>query len=98
MPRWSEVAEYKDILEEQKTLAESPLKIFIASGPFTLSQNLEYEPLKDLLKEVSSTKPDILVLVHNFFANSEAWAILGLATGNSHVLRNRLRYLIFPKG
>jgi DNA polymerase alpha subunit B len=39
-----------------------PLVIIAASGPFTCSDNLEYEPLRDLLYEVKEKKVDIVIL------------------------------------
>ena len=42
------------------------LSVVVASGPFTTSDNLEYEPLNELLSQVASTKPDVLILVGPF--------------------------------
>jgi DNA polymerase alpha subunit B len=43
-----------------------PLQIVTASGPFTCSDNLEYEPLLDLIRMVSQTKPDVVILTGPF--------------------------------
>ena len=43
-----------------------PLSLFMASGPFTTSDNLLYEPLEDLLRQVLNKKPDILILIGPF--------------------------------
>ena len=40
-----------------------PLKIFTASGPFTCSDNLEYQPLLDLLRKIMEKKPDVVILL-----------------------------------
>lgn len=43
-----------------------PLQVAVASGPFTSSDNLEYEPLIDLVTQMSAQKPDVLVLTGPF--------------------------------
>lgn len=43
-----------------------PLNIVVASGPFTLSTNLSYEPLEELMRRVLGTKPDVVILVGPF--------------------------------
>lgn len=40
-----------------------PLQIVVAAGPFTVSDNLLYEPLDDLIKYVLEHKPHVLVLI-----------------------------------
>jgi DNA polymerase alpha subunit B len=42
------------------------LSVVVASGPFTTSNNLEYEPLQDLLIHVLKKKPDVLILTGPF--------------------------------
>jgi len=44
----------------------SPVQIVTASGPFTVSDNLEYEPLLDLISMVSQKKPDVVILTGPF--------------------------------
>lgn len=43
-----------------------PLKIAAVAGPFTTSDNLEYEPLMDLLNVVKNDKPDVVILTGPF--------------------------------
>ena len=44
-----------------------PLKVVVASGPFTCSENLEYEPLMDLVSvAIMKTKPDVVILCGPF--------------------------------
>lgn len=43
-----------------------PLKIMTASGPFTPSDNLNYQPLLDFLSQVVSLKPDVVILTGPF--------------------------------
>ncbi|XP_076233741.1 DNA polymerase alpha subunit B [Calliopsis andreniformis] len=52
-------------------LAESPqltgdLKVYVAVGPFTQSDNLNYQPLWDLIERVTEDEPNILILVGPF--------------------------------
>mmetsp|Transcript_9829 Transcript_9829/g.10590 ORF Transcript_9829/g.10590 Transcript_9829/m.10590 type:complete len:397 (-) Transcript_9829:3272-4462(-) len=42
------------------------LSTIVACGPFTTTDNLNYQPLQDLLFHVLKTKPDLLVLVGPF--------------------------------
>ena len=42
------------------------LSVVVACGPFTTADNLEYEPLEELLGNVASEKPDVLILVGPF--------------------------------
>ena len=44
----------------------TPLQIVAASGPFTCSNNLGYEPLLDLIHMVSQKKPDVVILTGPF--------------------------------
>ena len=44
----------------------APLKIMAASGPFTTSDNLEYEPLVDLVNIINKEKPDVVLLTGPF--------------------------------
>ncbi|KAJ1436126.1 DNA polymerase alpha/epsilon subunit B-domain-containing protein [Ochromonadaceae sp. CCMP2298] len=44
----------------------APLSVVTAAGPFTTSDNLDYQPLQDLLVNVLKTKPDVLILVGPF--------------------------------
>ena len=44
----------------------SALNIVTAAGPFTTADNLDYQPLQDLLIKVLQDKPDVLVLVGPF--------------------------------
>lgn len=42
------------------------LHVMVASGPFTTTENLEYEPLKDFLGLALSKKPDVIILCGPF--------------------------------
>jgi DNA polymerase alpha subunit B len=43
-----------------------PLEVMVACGPFTTSDNLDYQPLDFLLQNVIRQKPDVLLLVGPF--------------------------------
>ncbi|XP_076656912.1 DNA polymerase alpha subunit B [Halictus rubicundus] len=52
-------------------LAEPPnftedLKVYVAAGPFTPSDNLNYQPLWDLMERVQEDEPHILILIGPF--------------------------------
>ncbi|GJQ71468.1 hypothetical protein Trydic_g11191 [Trypoxylus dichotomus] len=42
------------------------LRIVVAAGPFTFSDNLFYDPLSDLLEQVKEQKPNVLILIGPF--------------------------------
>ena len=42
------------------------LQVVVACGPYTTSDNLNYEPLNDLIKYVENQKPHILILCGPF--------------------------------
>ena len=39
-----------------------PLSIFVAAGPYTTSDNLDFAPFQDLLAAVKRTRPDVVIL------------------------------------
>lgn len=43
-----------------------PLSIVVASGPFSLSSNLLYEPLHSLIRKIYKAKPDVAIIVGPF--------------------------------
>ena len=56
------------------------LSVVVACGPFTTADNLEYEPLEELLTNVASEKPDVLILVGPFVDASHPLLQQGDAT------------------
>ncbi|XP_018015370.1 DNA polymerase alpha subunit B isoform X2 [Hyalella azteca] len=50
-------------LPEHPISLKGTLEIVIASGPFTTSDNLLYEPLQDLLDTIAKSPPHVLVLL-----------------------------------
>ena len=53
------IGEASDFTEDTDNL----LSIIIAAGPFTTSDSLNYEPLKDLIEVVQKNRPDLTILV-----------------------------------
>ncbi|XP_023023808.2 DNA polymerase alpha subunit B [Leptinotarsa decemlineata] len=53
-------------LPEEFPLKTDQMQIVIAAGPFTLQDNLSYQPLHDLLHYVSEYQPHILILMGPF--------------------------------
>ncbi|WKY02187.1 hypothetical protein Q1695_015867 [Nippostrongylus brasiliensis] len=49
------------------------LRVWVASGPFTTSENCSYEPLCDLLEMVSREQPHVLVLMGPFVESKNAF-------------------------
>ena len=45
---------------------QPPASIWVAAGPFTTSDDLEYQPLLDLLAAAKAAKPDVVVLLGPF--------------------------------
>ncbi len=46
--------------------SRSSLSAIVAAGPFTTSDNLDYEPFDDLLLYIQNAKPDVLILAGPF--------------------------------
>lgn len=46
-----------------KKLGGQPVKIVTAAGPYTLNDNLLFEPFAALMDHVNKERPDILLLV-----------------------------------
>ncbi len=57
----------------------APLSVVVAVGPFTTSDNLEYEPLRELLGKMLDKKPDVLILVGPFVDASHSSLADGVA-------------------
>ncbi|CAG8456829.1 1626_t:CDS:10 [Paraglomus occultum] len=43
-----------------------PMTIVIASGPYTLNTNLQYQPFLDFINKMKTEKPDVLILLGPF--------------------------------
>lgn len=59
------------ISERDLTYANAPqvkenLNVIVASGPFTIQENMSYEPLNELLAYCKQHRPDILILIGPF--------------------------------
>ncbi|KAF5275015.1 hypothetical protein FQA39_LY06952 [Lamprigera yunnana] len=49
----------------------SPLQLMVAAGPFTLANDISYQPLQDLIKTVAISKPHVLILIGPFLDASQ---------------------------
>ncbi|KAI9204070.1 DNA polymerase alpha/epsilon subunit B-domain-containing protein [Polychytrium aggregatum] len=49
-----------------KPTSKYPLNIVIASGPYTLNDSLEFEPLEDLVQAIEEQMPDVVLLLGPF--------------------------------
>ncbi|KAJ8942329.1 hypothetical protein NQ318_005321 [Aromia moschata] len=57
-------------LPTEPPIIDDELQIVVACGPYTLENNLSYEPLQDLIKYVTEYKPHVLLLVGPFIERS----------------------------
>lgn len=55
---------YAQLFDEPKLSVD--IKIYVAVGPFTPSDNLNYQPLWDLMNRVVEEEPNILILIGPF--------------------------------
>lgn len=67
-PRGDAVFVNEVVAERQLTYAKQPqvkenLHLIVACGPFTYSENLNYEPFNELIAYCKKHKPDILILL-----------------------------------
>jgi DNA polymerase alpha subunit B len=58
-------------------LLEKPVEMLVASGPFCVVDNLEYEPLDDFADVVVAKKPDVVVLIGPFVDTTNTKIQLG---------------------
>lgn len=58
----------------------SPLQIVTAAGPFTCSDNLDYQPLMDFLTNMVVQKPDVIILTGPFVDIRHKTIAAGLTT------------------
>lgn len=84
-PRGDTIYLNKIFSERKLTLAE-PSKIMdsvnmvIASGPYTLDDDLTYEPLLDLIRYCKENKPDVLVMLGPFLDAEHSLIVDGVLT------------------
>jgi DNA polymerase alpha subunit B len=50
----------------KETFGQEGVKIYAVAGPYTTNNNLEYQPLTDLLGVVEEEKPDVVVMMGPF--------------------------------
>ncbi|KAI8915171.1 DNA polymerase alpha/epsilon subunit B-domain-containing protein [Powellomyces hirtus] len=47
---------------EDNPASERPVNVFIANGPYTLDDSLQYEPFEELVVEIEKEMPDVVIL------------------------------------
>eukprot|EP00850_Spirogloea_muscicola_P009779 SM000055S18313 [mRNA] locus=s55:615811:620704:- [translate_table: standard] len=75
------------------TSSMDSLKVIVAAGPYTTSDNLLYEPLEELLDYALEQRPNLLILVLTFTSLSRPFVDSehpGVKTGNLEVTFKRL--------
>lgn len=61
-----EIIGERNLIYAQQPQVNENLHIIVACGPFTYSENLNYEPFSELLVYCKKHKPDILILIGPF--------------------------------
>jgi len=79
-PVESTVGEIMKFHHDDSFQGGKPVQIVAASGPFTCSDNLDYEPLLDLMSMVSQKKPDVVILTGPFVDMGHKAVAAGQAT------------------
>lgn len=62
---------------QYKKMAGQPMKMIVAAGPYTLSDNLLFEPFAALMEHVNTERPDILLLMGPFVSSSHPLIVSG---------------------
>ena len=94
--------------ESEAFLGGLPLSMMMASGPFTSSADLSYQPLEDLLEHVAEQKPDVVILTgpfvdykHRQLNPDAAGSIGGFSNGDPpdslQVVRHVMRDIIIQR-
>ncbi|KAF9417017.1 DNA-directed DNA polymerase alpha subunit pol12 [Entomortierella beljakovae] len=58
-------------------LEGQPIKMIVASGPYTLNDSLSFEPFAALMKHVGVERPDILLLMGPFISSQHPYILSG---------------------
>jgi len=61
---------YNSMMKHPMQTIVKEIQVIIASGPYTISTNLRYDPLKRLLEKVEEMKPDLVILIGPFLDES----------------------------
>ncbi|GAA5861838.1 hypothetical protein JCM8547_008571 [Rhodosporidiobolus lusitaniae] len=62
---------------DPKELDGNPMSVLIASGPYTVESDLEYEPLQALVEQAKRERPDVVVLTGPFIDASHPLIVRG---------------------
>ncbi|KAF9090803.1 DNA-directed DNA polymerase alpha subunit pol12 [Mortierella sp. AD031] len=62
---------------QYRKMAGQPIKMIAAAGPYTLSDNLLFEPFKALMDHVNTERPDVLLLMGPFISSQHPSIISG---------------------
>ncbi|GAA6029568.1 hypothetical protein JCM8097_000942 [Rhodosporidiobolus ruineniae] len=74
-----------------KELDGNPMAVLVASGPYTVESDLEFEPLKALVEAAKKERPDVVVLTGPFLDASHPLIARGeLPDFPSALFRNRI--------
>lgn len=65
-----EIFNLKELAQYQKNLNNKAVQVMVACGPFTVSNELSYDALKDLMAVVNSDQPHVLILSGPFISQT----------------------------
>ncbi|KAI7870011.1 DNA polymerase alpha/epsilon subunit B-domain-containing protein, partial [Spinellus fusiger] len=61
----------------EKNTKGEPIDIFIAAGPYTLDEDLSYQPLNEFIQSCTENKPDVLIMMGPFVSEKHPMIIRG---------------------
>ncbi|RKP39259.1 DNA polymerase alpha/epsilon subunit B-domain-containing protein [Dimargaris cristalligena] len=94
---WVKSVPAPDIQAYQAARMDRPLVVMAATGPFTLDDNLDFEPLADFFTAVRRDRPDVVILQGPFIDHNHPLVVDGdlddtpAGLFQSHILPNFLR-------
>ncbi|KAG0321875.1 DNA-directed DNA polymerase alpha subunit pol12 [Linnemannia gamsii] len=62
---------------QYRKMAGQPIKMIVAAGPYTLSDNLLFEPFAALMENINAERPDVLLLMGPFVSSTHPMIISG---------------------
>lgn len=75
---------------------ESPIRLIVAAGPFTTQDNLDFQPLQDLVKAIKDTRPSSVILVGPFVEGDHPMLWASQKTDNFESLQDIFTQKVSP--
>ncbi|CAG8765091.1 6393_t:CDS:2, partial [Cetraspora pellucida] len=83
-----------EIIDHKKNLNGKPLSVMVAAGPYSLEMGFKYEPLRELIRNMTEEKPDILILMEPFVDEDHPMIQSGEVLGTPEELFRK--FITFP--